>query len=142
MCSCEDGERATVFHAALVRARKAHRCYECNRTIAPGDRYERSVALFEGSWDSTAVCLKCNAIRQAWHDVEGCWAPYGSLRGDILDDCLRELRRQPPDDDYDKPPYGASAREVGERDPGLAQFGVRYRTHLGKYGPQLPRRAA
>jgi hypothetical protein len=133
MCGCEDGEPATVWRRSLPRARKAHTCYECERVIAAGELYERSVALFEGEWTSTAVCSKCIAIREAWHDVEGCWALYGALRDDVRE-CLREMRRDPPED--------RDEGDTRDPDPDCLAFGMRLRAHLGKYGPQLPRRAA
>lgn len=132
MCGCEDGEPVTVARVRLVRARTAHRCYECPRTIAQGELYERSVYLFEGQWDSNAVCRRCRAIRQAWHDVEGCWAMYGAL--DDVFECMREMRRAPPserDNDGDLPRLTA--------DPDCLRFGVALRRHLGRMGP---RRAA
>jgi len=133
MCGCEDGEPCDVFRAKVVRACRPWRCYECERTVQTGELYESSVSLFEGEWQRLAVCWKCHAIRQAWHDVEGCWAPYGGLRDEVFY-CLREMRRAPPDerdDDGDLPRLTP--------DPDCLQFGMSFRRHFGRMGP---RRAA
>jgi hypothetical protein len=137
MCGCSDGEPAVVYRAKLVTVRKPHECNECSRTIAAGELAERVTALWEvgGTWDLLYTCRKCRAIREAWHDVEGCWAPVGALRDEVFE-CLVELRRVPlaEAEEYHRP-------EAFERSAESAEFGMRLRAHLGKYGPQRPRAA-
>lgn len=64
MCSCDPGD-ATFQTSTHPKARVAHRCYECGDAIAPGDRYERTVIGWEGTVDSYAICLGC----EAWGDA-------------------------------------------------------------------------
>lgn len=138
MCGCSDGEPALVYHEKVVRVRKAHRCYECSRTIALGEVALVVTAMWErGEWDRLYTCRMCRAIREAWHDVEGCWAPHGNLREEVFD-CIRdEFRRTSlAEMGEDKTAYVPDAFVQAEE---LALFGVRLRAHLGKYGPQLGR---
>jgi predicted MarR family transcription regulator len=69
-----DNEPAHVYSAQWVRARKPHRCDECDRTIEVGERYERATALWD-SWSSWALCRDCDSLRTAIEDherAEGC----------------------------------------------------------------------
>jgi hypothetical protein len=89
MCSCDDAEPA-IFHVRVERtARVEHRCYECNERILPGSRYVSLTAKWDrcGSIHRDAFCLHCEELREAWHDFEGCWLPYGNLL-DELRQCL------------------------------------------------------
>lgn len=117
MCGCEDGEPPEFYRERLIsRARKAHRCCECSRAIPVGAAYRYTAGKWDGCFNEYTTCLRCEALAEAFHDVEGCWAPLSMLR-ETIQECVRE---------------GMDQRE----------FGVRVRAYLGKYGPQLPRRAA
>lgn len=65
-------ERAHVWHESLQRARKTHKCGECNRTIAPGENYWRVWAInidgpFKGKW-----CEHCNVGKEwLWKNCGG-----------------------------------------------------------------------
>lgn len=65
MCSCDifDGWPA-VYDLTIRKARKTHRCYECNRSIEPGERYEDVKSLFDGIWDRFRTHLSCAGIRR------------------------------------------------------------------------------
>jgi hypothetical protein len=52
------------FHDAnVVKARKAHRCYECRRTITAGSYYESVVGKWDGDFLTFKTCLDCMNIR-------------------------------------------------------------------------------
>ena len=51
-----------VWSQATRSARRPHRCIECGREIAPGERYEYSTGLLN-SWDSFHTCEHCVAAR-------------------------------------------------------------------------------
>lgn len=57
-----DGEPVSVFEEEWRKARKEHRCDACGETIARGDRYHRTALLFEGEWQITARCVRCETI--------------------------------------------------------------------------------
>ncbi len=61
--SCDEYNDAYVEHTP--RARKEHKCYACNETIRPGDRYRRTFVAFDGRGDSYKHCLRCAAMMDA-----------------------------------------------------------------------------
>lgn len=83
MCSCDEGEPAKVSRHERRKARKQHRCYDCDRAIPIGAHYSRSVMLYESTWDSMAICQRCDDLRHAWYDVDGCWLMLGNLRDEL-----------------------------------------------------------
>lgn len=53
-------------------AKKAHRCNECRREIAPGMRYLRGVSVTDGRAETYRLCLPCDALTEyAWDLVNG-----------------------------------------------------------------------
>lgn len=90
-CYCDYGERADVYHAERVRAaRKTYRCYECSKSIAPGESYERTATLYDGSWDVARTCCRCLSARDyiTAHAPCFCW-----LHGSMLDDAKSTLEQ-------------------------------------------------
>lgn len=65
MCMIEMAEPWQVYEEKQVTARKPHACGECQRTIEPGERYEQTSALGDGSWQRYRTCRHCLAAR-AW----------------------------------------------------------------------------
>ncbi len=107
MCSCEDGDPPEFFTEAKRRARKEHRCDECYRPIAVGDRYQRVSGKWDGTIESFAICIPCQQYRAAFHVVEGCSPPLGAAREEARNcadgmpefvkdfrDALRAIRRK------------------------------------------------
>lgn len=86
MCFEYDGQ-CDVYRDAYPRAKKAHRCRECGRTIEPGQVHLKNVQLFEGYWNTTRICMECEEVRKAIARVEeehGChgdsaYCPFGDL---------------------------------------------------------------
>jgi len=60
-----DGQ-ADVLEGKIIKARKPHKCCECNETIHPGQRYERYSMLFNGRWSHHNTCLICAEIGEAF----------------------------------------------------------------------------
>lgn len=51
------------------RARKAHHCLECGRTIVVGERYARNVGANDGNFDQWDDCIDCDAWAAAFCDA-------------------------------------------------------------------------
>lgn len=67
MCAV-DYDPATVHHAEVRTAAKDHRCGECRRTIAKGERYEHVSGLWDDNWSTYRTCAHCLAVR-SWLEV-------------------------------------------------------------------------
>ena len=70
--SCEvdyDGDPNEFYSESLVRARKAHKCCECGRSIAPGETYERVSGKWGGAIDTYKTCPHCLEVRGMYDDV-------------------------------------------------------------------------
>lgn len=52
-----------VFHSTERRAAKDHRCVECGRSIARGERYTYASGLFDGHWSTYRTCAQCEAAK-------------------------------------------------------------------------------
>lgn len=60
MCRIDDGDPVTTLTRAVKRkARKAHKCDECRRIIAPGERYEYTTFMWEGDFTEHKICDRC-----------------------------------------------------------------------------------
>jgi len=76
-----------VLSGGWPQARKPHRCYECGRTIDPGERYHRQSFVFEGDFDEVKTCAHCIATIDLGVALTGCpraWY-YGGVFADDLD---------------------------------------------------------
>lgn len=81
-CYC-DYEPATFYRASIRKARKECRCYECSRTIKPGEMYEYVASMWEGEFDVYRTCSHCHDLRQFVKNSVPCycWA-HGSIEED------------------------------------------------------------
>ena len=59
MCAIDDGERYLIWKTGERRAAKPHKCGECYREIAKGERYLYSAGLYDGRWTSNHICAHC-----------------------------------------------------------------------------------
>lgn len=78
-CYC-DYEPPEAHSRSLRKARKAHRCDECFRSIAPGETYEYVWGKWEGDVSTFKTCPRCLKLRE-WlqaHVPCFCWA-HGNL---------------------------------------------------------------
>jgi len=53
-----------VYNVKIVKARKEHKCCECNGIINMGESYNVHSGLWDGKWDKYKVCLDCDEIRK------------------------------------------------------------------------------
>ena len=81
--SADYGEAADVYNSQIRRAAKPHKCFECDKEIAVGEKHEYVSSLYEGEWSSWRTCLVCAEIRDAFYCD-------GSLSGQVWDD-MREV---------------------------------------------------
>lgn len=79
-CCLEFDERADVCQSRLVRARKDHKCGECNDGIKAGSLYEVTRLLFDGSWSTHKTCARCANVRDEYFT---CGAVMGSMAEDF-----------------------------------------------------------
>ena len=83
-CSCNDnweGPELVVEH--YPKARKPHKCCECERTIQPGERYEYVRGLWDGEFETYKTCLGCFRLRD---DICSGYI-YGEL-AEVVWDCF------------------------------------------------------
>lgn len=52
------------------KARKAHQCEECLRTIREGERYERHAGVWEGEFFTFVSCGHCAKLRTTISDID------------------------------------------------------------------------
>jgi hypothetical protein len=84
MCMVGDADTWDFFAAETPRARKPHRCEECDRTIQPGERYERSFGVIDGAAMTQRVCAHCVEARRWLDRVCGGWL-YSAVLMDLGD---------------------------------------------------------
>lgn len=83
MCMIDDSDGVCiVLHADTRRARKPHKCYECGRDIAAGEKYLNEATLYEGSKETIKTCLHCKVVRDWLFNECGGWL-YGGVKEDI-----------------------------------------------------------
>lgn len=93
----DDGESYQMADRQMRRARKEHRCTECNRTIAIGERHEVMKGLYDGHWDTHRVCAQCIEARRWLAEVCEGWL-YTTIEEDLrehVDGHERALRTRP-----------------------------------------------
>jgi len=88
-CYCDPWDAPSLFSSKMVKARKPHRCVECGDTIVPGETYERTKQMYDGSFDSYATCDCCVDQRDTLMSQTGaeCWLVGG------LQEALQEAYR-------------------------------------------------
>ena len=87
-CVCDYDDQPSVYRRGEHTARMQHRCTECGGPIAPGERYERVFAVWDGDPASVRTCCRCVALRDfvVAHIPCSCWA-----HGHLLDDMQAEV---------------------------------------------------
>jgi hypothetical protein len=105
MCFWVDDNGGEWLGLTTQKARKPHRCGDCNREIVPGEMYTRASFVNDGRATSVPSCSQCFRTRkliEAHELAEGCRAyeaspPWG---GDDVREWLadRGLRYDAEDD--------------------------------------------
>lgn len=78
-----DGEPSEFIRVKHPRARKQHKCVECNKVIAVGERYEYSSGKSEGDLWDYRTCAVCAEIADAF-SCDG--RTYGGFFWDSFDE--------------------------------------------------------
>ena len=86
-CTCmidvgvDAGDYAKVSTIKIRKAKKEHTCYECQRKILPGEKYEYVSAFYEENnrWTTTHTCDTCLEIRTCYL----CTYYYGNIWNDL-----------------------------------------------------------
>lgn len=83
MCMIDNGDGVvTMLSEANPRARIAHRCKECGRTIEPGEQYHADRFIWDGKLHNHKTCAHCMVARGwLWNECGG-WL-YGAVEEDI-----------------------------------------------------------
>ena len=92
----EADETCTLYNEATRKAKKSHKCEECQEEIKPGDLYSYSTMLFDGSWTTTKMCLSCKEIGdhftcgsrivgQLWEELEEYFFPDMKAGGPCME---------------------------------------------------------
>lgn len=95
-CYCDYSDAPSVYRKAMRTARKPHRCYECGRQIATGEKYENVFAVWAGDPATCCTCQHCLDLREfvLAHVPCSCWE-HGNMREAILDNA-REYAHEAP----------------------------------------------
>jgi hypothetical protein len=59
-------EPAEVFTSSSPTARKPHKCCECRREIAVGEKYSLDAGRWGGDWQKFRTCGDCLSIRKVF----------------------------------------------------------------------------
>ena len=103
-CSCavdvysDDYETVACFTKGTRKARKEHQCRECSRTIEPGEQYNYSKYVFDGSWWNDKACTDCQSAidkffpnggySELWMDIA---EEISNSEGEIPESCIADL---------------------------------------------------
>ena len=122
-CCCIDvDETADLTHRREIkRARKPHKCCECQRTIPTGAPYRYESVLYDGRWSRYHTCRLCASVRD---DRFSCGWHWGGL-WEELRYCLEGLTGCACEDECDceswlDPPTWPIRAERGSQKPGMA----------------------
>ena len=88
-----DYDPAEFYSSTWPKARKPHKCCECRREIAPGEKYERTVGKWDGQMDTYLTCSECVEIRQQFC-CDG-WL-YGDLWEQMQEQAFEHLKMAGP----------------------------------------------
>jgi hypothetical protein len=77
---CDD--MVTMLSESDPKARKPHRCNECRRVIAVGEKYHVDRYVFDGSMTAHKTCAHCMVAREWLAKECGGWV-FGSVEEDL-----------------------------------------------------------
>lgn len=94
-CYC-DFDAPSVYVTTTVKAKKEHKCNECDRKIIKGQSYERTFGVWEGHVHVYKTCQRCTDLRDfvKSHIPCLCW-----MHGQLYDDCVdaaKDYAREAP----------------------------------------------
>ena len=90
-CECDSDGYSSFYTAQRRKARKQHRCLECNAPILPGETYEYAAGKSEGGMWDAKTCAACLALVD-W--IKAHVPCYCRMHGDLYEDRLHDLVNQ------------------------------------------------
>jgi hypothetical protein len=89
-----------AFREYERRARRAAKCYECGREIAPGVTYSYASGIWDGEPSAYKTCLRCKRLKvlvekEGYDDGAECGITFGGLF-ELIRECIgtRGMRRR------------------------------------------------
>lgn len=93
--SMGDGDcSATFYNTKLVKARKPHRCEECDLPILVGQLYHYTSGMWDGDFSTFHECCLCYQIREVFSCGEG-WM-HGGLWESMQEYVFPNLKTSSP----------------------------------------------
>lgn len=83
MCIC-DLDPPRFYREDIRKARKQHKCCECETVINPGDTYADIFGVWDDA-DSFKQCQKCNELGSKLSQDNKCGYPLGQLNQELID---------------------------------------------------------
>lgn len=62
-CSVDGSDSPECYTSKMRKARKEHKCGECDRTIYKGEEYEYFSGIWDGQASNYKTCLGCMRLR-------------------------------------------------------------------------------
>ena len=90
MCDDYEGDMCDVWDETRRRARKRHECWACKEAILPGQIYQRSTVIWEGTAQSWKHCLRCAVL------IDALKKRMGTYTTEIFDLNCGEIWNDPP----------------------------------------------
>lgn len=95
MCMIDDGEGLSHFSNDQLRtARREHKCKECWRTIAKGEKYFATSGVGDDGFFSSKTCRHCR-VAQEWLMKECRGFYYGAVEEDIQEHISEKSHKTP-----------------------------------------------
>ena len=86
-----DGDTPEIYNERMVRARKVHKCCECEREILVGAVYEKVSGRWEGEFGTYKFCADCSDIGKSLSCGEG--RTFLNLWDDIEENLFPNMTR-------------------------------------------------
>ena len=83
-------EPCEVWEVRSHRARKAHCCQCCERTIQAGETYTATFSIFEGEVSYERGCSQCSAAQAVFAEAHEGTISNPSYFPTLLDDCMMD----------------------------------------------------
>ena len=88
-----------VLAEKTPKARKKHICFECGRTIEPGETYDLKKMVYDGRVETFKTCRDCSNLRDTFINCsfyfgkvrEDIREHIGECQGEISEECIFEL---------------------------------------------------
>ena len=96
-CSADIDDGPSFFNETFPRARKVHKCCECNGDIKPGEKYHKASGKWGDRLNTYKTCMPCHNIREHY-------CQYGYYFGELeeqISECIGFSYLEIPEEDDD-----------------------------------------